>query len=154
MDKFEERFGNVTNQDQVVALQRKLEPHLLRRIKEDVATDIPSKEETIIDIELTTLQKQYYRAIFDKVGEINKHTGRHTTSHAHPMLHPTSLHFVPLDITPSQLLGHLCVEPIFPQQSRHEEEPTTHEYPGEVTVTQHETLTTQPNKNIPRITLS
>ena len=48
------------------ALQRKLEPHLLRRIKEDVATDIPAKEETIIDIELTTLQKQYYRAIFDK----------------------------------------------------------------------------------------
>jgi len=66
MDKFEERFGNVKSQDQVVALQRKLEPHLLRRIKEDVATDIPAKEETIIDIELTTLQKQYYRAIFDK----------------------------------------------------------------------------------------
>ncbi len=39
-------------------LQRRLEPHLLRRIKEDVATDIPAKEETIIDVELTTLQKQ------------------------------------------------------------------------------------------------
>jgi len=42
----------------VRALQRRLEPHLLRRVKEDVATDIPAKEETIIDVELTTLQKQ------------------------------------------------------------------------------------------------
>ena len=47
-------------------LQRRLEPHLLRRIKEDVATDIPAKEEVIIDVELTTLQKKYYRAIFER----------------------------------------------------------------------------------------
>ena len=38
---------------------------LRRRIKEDVATDIPSKEETVIDVELTSIQKQYYRAIFE-----------------------------------------------------------------------------------------
>jgi hypothetical protein len=30
-------------------------------VKEDVAKDIPPKEETIIDVELTTMQKQYYR---------------------------------------------------------------------------------------------
>merc|ERR1711968_42713 len=35
-------------------------------VKEDVAKDIPPKEETIIDVELTTIQKQYYRAIFEK----------------------------------------------------------------------------------------
>ena len=34
-------------------------------MKEDVAKDIPPKEETIIDVELTTMQKQYYRAIFE-----------------------------------------------------------------------------------------
>ena len=39
---------------------------MLRRIKEDVATDIPAKEEVIIDVELTTLQKKYYRAIFER----------------------------------------------------------------------------------------
>ena len=66
MEKFEERFGNIRSQEQVRNLQRRLEPHLLRRIKEDVATDIPAKEEVIIDVELTTLQKQYYRAIFEK----------------------------------------------------------------------------------------
>ena len=30
-----------------------------------MAKDIPPKMETIIDVELTTLQKQYYRAIFE-----------------------------------------------------------------------------------------
>lgn len=38
---------------------------MLRRVKEDVAKDIPSKEETVIDVELTAIQKQYYRAIFE-----------------------------------------------------------------------------------------
>ena len=31
----------------------------------DVAKDIPPKEETLIDVELTNTQKQYYRAIFE-----------------------------------------------------------------------------------------
>ena len=48
---------------QVEQLQRRIAPHLLRRVKEDVAKDIPPKEETIIDVELTTTQKQYYRYI-------------------------------------------------------------------------------------------
>ena len=64
-DKFQMRFGNIQTQDQVVSLQKRLAPHLLRRVKEDVAKDIPNKEETIIDVELTTIQKQYYRAIFE-----------------------------------------------------------------------------------------
>ena len=44
-------------------LQKRIAPHLLRRVKEDVAKDIPPKEETIIDVELTTMQKQYYRYV-------------------------------------------------------------------------------------------
>jgi SNF2 family DNA or RNA helicase len=66
MEKFEEKYGNMKSPEQVRSLQRRLEPHLLRRIKEDVATDIPAKEEIIVDVELTSLQKQYYRAIFDR----------------------------------------------------------------------------------------
>lgn len=65
-EKFADRFGDITTQEQVEALQRRIAPHLLRRVKEDVAKDIPPKEETIIDVELTTVQKQYYRAIFEK----------------------------------------------------------------------------------------
>eukprot|EP00601_Ochromonadales_sp_CCMP2298_P021910 CAMPEP_0173321264 /NCGR_PEP_ID=MMETSP1143-20121109/29311_1 /TAXON_ID=483371 /ORGANISM="non described non described, Strain CCMP2298" /LENGTH=703 /DNA_ID=CAMNT_0014264991 /DNA_START=1 /DNA_END=2108 /DNA_ORIENTATION=+ len=65
LEKFQARFGNITTQEQVEQLQRRIAPHLLRRVKEDVAKDIPPKEETIIDVELTTMQKQYYRAIFE-----------------------------------------------------------------------------------------
>ena len=64
-DKFSTRFGNIQTQEQVLGLQRRIAPHLLRRVKEDVAKDIPPKEETIIDVELTTIQKQYYRAIYE-----------------------------------------------------------------------------------------
>jgi hypothetical protein len=64
-DKFAQRFGTINSAEQVEALQRRIAPHLLRRVKEDVAKDIPPKEETIIDVELTTMQKQYYRAIFE-----------------------------------------------------------------------------------------
>eukprot|EP01035_Chromulina_nebulosa_P019284 gene19284-25143_t len=66
IEKFTARYGVITTQEQVESLQRRLAPHLLRRVKEDVAKDIPPKEETIIDVELTTIQKQYYRAIFEK----------------------------------------------------------------------------------------
>jgi len=63
--KFAAQYGTVSTQEQVESLQRRIAPHLLRRVKEDVAKDIPPKEETIIDVELTTMQKQYYRAIFE-----------------------------------------------------------------------------------------
>lgn len=65
-EKFESRYGDMKTQEQVESLQRRISPHLLRRVKEDVAKDIPAKQETIIDVELTTMQKQYYRAIFER----------------------------------------------------------------------------------------
>ena len=65
-ESFNRRYGSITTQEQVEGLQRRIAPHVLRRVKEDVAKDIPPKEETIIDVELTTIQKQYYRAIFEK----------------------------------------------------------------------------------------
>jgi SNF2 family DNA or RNA helicase len=65
MEDFQTNFGNMANREQVEALQRKISPYMLRRVKEDVAKDIPAKEETVIDVELTSIQKQYYRAIFE-----------------------------------------------------------------------------------------
>jgi hypothetical protein len=62
---FQARFGNMANREQVEKLQKLISPFMLRRVKEDVAKDIPSKEETLIDVELTSIQKQYYRAIFE-----------------------------------------------------------------------------------------
>lgn len=66
MDEFNASFGKLISQEQVEKLQKLLGPYILRRVKEDVEKSIPPKEETIIAVELTTLQKQYYRAIYDK----------------------------------------------------------------------------------------
>lgn len=66
LDEFNRKFGKLQSQSQVEELQKLLAPYLLRRVKEDVEKSIPPKEETIISVELTTLQKQYYRAIYDK----------------------------------------------------------------------------------------
>jgi SNF2 family DNA or RNA helicase len=65
VDDFMSHFGNMASKEQVEALQKKISPFMLRRVKEDVAKDIPAKEETLIDVELTSIQKQYYRAIFE-----------------------------------------------------------------------------------------
>lgn len=50
----------------VEKLQGLLRPLMLRRMKEDVEKTIPMKEETIIEVELTMIQKRYYRAILEK----------------------------------------------------------------------------------------
>mmetsp|Transcript_27904 Transcript_27904/g.44730 ORF Transcript_27904/g.44730 Transcript_27904/m.44730 type:complete len:1362 (-) Transcript_27904:126-4211(-) len=63
---FLEMFGDLQNAEQVMALQNRVKPFMLRRLKEHVEKDIPAKEETVIDVELTTLQKKYYRAIFER----------------------------------------------------------------------------------------
>ena len=39
---------------------------MLRRLKEDVEKNLAPKEETIIEVELTNIQKKYYRAILEK----------------------------------------------------------------------------------------
>jgi chromodomain-helicase-DNA-binding protein 7 len=65
LDQFMMQYGNMANREQVEALQQQISPYMLRRVKEDVAKDIPNKEETVIDVELTSIQKQYYRAIFE-----------------------------------------------------------------------------------------
>ena len=63
--EFLQQYGDLHNQTQVASLQRLLVTYVLRRMKEDVEDSIPPKEETIIDIELTTKQKTFYRAIYD-----------------------------------------------------------------------------------------
>ena len=43
-----------------------LRPYLLRRLKGDVENSIPPKEEVLVEVELTSLQKKYYRAILER----------------------------------------------------------------------------------------
>lgn len=51
---------------QVKKLQSILKPMMLRRLKDDVEKNLAPKQETIIEVELTNIQKKYYRAILEK----------------------------------------------------------------------------------------
>ena len=60
---FEEEYSMQT-MDGVSALHAVLRPHLLRRVIKDVERSLPPKNERILRVEMTPLQRQYY-----KVGE-------------------------------------------------------------------------------------
>jgi chromodomain-helicase-DNA-binding protein 7 len=65
-DTFIEKFGQLTDAKQVSDLHSILKPYLLRRVKEDVEKSLPPKEETILEVSLTPIQKTYYKAIYEK----------------------------------------------------------------------------------------
>jgi chromodomain-helicase-DNA-binding protein 7 len=63
---FDAKFGHMQTTQQVKELQDLIRPYMIRRLKHNVEKSIPSKEEIIIDIELTVTQKMYYRAIYER----------------------------------------------------------------------------------------
>jgi chromodomain-helicase-DNA-binding protein 7 len=65
-DDFLEEFGEIKSKDRIDKLHETIRPYILRRLKEDVEKSVPPKEETLIEVELTVLQKQYYRALYEK----------------------------------------------------------------------------------------
>jgi chromodomain-helicase-DNA-binding protein 7 len=65
-DGFLEKFGSVTDAKQVNELHSLLKPYLLRRVKDDVEKSLPPKEETILEVSLTPIQKTYYKAIYER----------------------------------------------------------------------------------------
>ena len=66
VDDFLEKFGDIKSKERIDELHESIRPYILRRLKEDVEKSVPPKEETLIEVELTVLQKQYYRALYEK----------------------------------------------------------------------------------------
>ncbi|XP_054479542.1 chromodomain-helicase-DNA-binding protein 8 isoform X2 [Anoplopoma fimbria] len=64
--EFLKDFGDLKTEEQVQKLQAILKPMMLRRLKEDVEKNLAPKQETIIEVELTDVQKKYYRAILER----------------------------------------------------------------------------------------
>jgi len=64
--QFTDRFGQLQDAAQVAELHLVLKPYLLRRVKEDVEKSLPPKEETLIEVSLTPVQRKFYRAIYEK----------------------------------------------------------------------------------------
>ncbi|XP_013394879.1 chromodomain-helicase-DNA-binding protein 8 isoform X2 [Lingula anatina] len=65
-EEFLKDFGDLKTESQVDKLKQLLKPMMLRRLKEDVEKNLAPKTETIIEVELTNIQKKYYRAILER----------------------------------------------------------------------------------------
>ncbi|KAH7280823.1 hypothetical protein KP509_36G015700 [Ceratopteris richardii] len=66
LEDFQEQFKDLNQEEQVARLHKMLAPHLLRRVKKDVMKDLPPKKELILRVELSALQKEYYKAILTR----------------------------------------------------------------------------------------
>lgn len=65
-DAFAREFGELRSSKQLDALHARMQPYLLRREKALVERSVPPKTEVLIEVELTSIQKQYYRAIYEQ----------------------------------------------------------------------------------------
>lgn len=64
-ENFEVEHGNAADKG-YTKLHQQLEPYILRRVKKDVEKSLPAKVEQILRVEMTSLQKQYYKWILTK----------------------------------------------------------------------------------------
>ncbi|XP_066145603.1 chromodomain-helicase-DNA-binding protein Mi-2 homolog isoform X2 [Euwallacea fornicatus] len=63
---FQNEFADISKEDQVKKLHEMLGPHMLRRLKADVLKNMPSKSEFIVRVELSPMQKKYYKYILTR----------------------------------------------------------------------------------------
>ncbi|MCI4373928.1 hypothetical protein PGIGA_G00000140 [Pangasianodon gigas] len=66
LEGFLEEFADIAKEDQIKKLHDMLGPHMLRRLKADVFKHMPSKTELIVRVELSTMQKKYYKYILTR----------------------------------------------------------------------------------------
>ncbi|XP_018571410.1 chromodomain-helicase-DNA-binding protein Mi-2 homolog isoform X2 [Anoplophora glabripennis] len=63
---FQAEFADISKEDQVKKLHELLGPHMLRRLKTDVLKNMPTKSEFIVRVELSPMQKKYYKYILTR----------------------------------------------------------------------------------------
>ncbi|KAK6162119.1 hypothetical protein DH2020_001960 [Rehmannia glutinosa] len=66
LEDFQEEFKDINQEEQISRLHTMLAPHLLRRVKKDVMKELPPKKELILRVELSSKQKEYYKAILTR----------------------------------------------------------------------------------------
>lgn len=66
LEEFQEEFKDISQEEQISRLHKMLAPHLLRRVKKDVMKELPPKKELILRVDLSSKQKEYYKAILTR----------------------------------------------------------------------------------------
>ncbi|KAK1369927.1 CHD3-type chromatin-remodeling factor PICKLE [Heracleum sosnowskyi] len=66
LEEFQEEFKDINQEEQISRLHKMLAPHLLRRVKKDVMKELPPKRELILRVDLSSKQKEYYKAILTR----------------------------------------------------------------------------------------
>uniref|UniRef100_A0A4W4ERG8 DNA helicase n=1 Tax=Electrophorus electricus TaxID=8005 RepID=A0A4W4ERG8_ELEEL len=107
LEGFLEEFADIAKEDQIKKLHDMLGPHMLRRLKADVFKHMPSKTELIVRVELSSMQKKYYKYILTRNFEaLNTRGGGNQVSLLnvvmdlkkccnHPYLFPTAANEAP-----------------------------------------------------------
>nr|XP_061816205.1 chromodomain-helicase-DNA-binding protein 3-like isoform X1 [Nerophis lumbriciformis] len=81
LEGFLEEFADISKEDQIKKLHDLLGPHMLRRLKADVFKNMPAKTELIVRVELSPMQKKYYKLILTKNFEaLNSKSGGNQVS--------------------------------------------------------------------------
>ncbi|XP_050310914.1 chromodomain-helicase-DNA-binding protein Mi-2 homolog [Anthonomus grandis grandis] len=116
---FQNEFADISKEDQVKKLHEMLGPHMLRRLKADVLKNMPSKSEFIVRVELSPMQKKYYKYILTRNFEaLNPKGGGQQVSLLnimmdlkkccnHPYLFPAAAEEAPLGLHGQYDIGHL-----------------------------------------------
>ncbi|XP_050498669.1 chromodomain-helicase-DNA-binding protein Mi-2 homolog isoform X1 [Diabrotica virgifera virgifera] len=119
LQNFQAEFADISKEDQVKKLHEMLGPHMLRRLKADVLKSMPSKSEFIVRVELSPMQKKYYKYILTRNFEaLNPKGGGQSVSLLnimmdlkkccnHPYLFPAASEEAPLGPHGNWDVGHL-----------------------------------------------
>ncbi|KAG5886139.1 hypothetical protein JTB14_011385 [Gonioctena quinquepunctata] len=119
LSAFQSEFADISKEDQVKKLHEMLGPHMLRRLKADVLKNMPSKSEFIVRVELSLMQKKYYKYILTRNFEaLNPKGGGQQVSLLnimmdlkkccnHPYLFPAAAEEAPLGPHGNWDVGHL-----------------------------------------------
>lgn len=67
-DEFVQNYKNLSsfNENELANLHMELRPHILRRVIKDVEKSLPPKIERVLRVEMSPLQKQYYKWILER----------------------------------------------------------------------------------------
>lgn len=66
LERFKMEIGDLEDVKNLEKLHRLLKPYMLRRIKADVEKELAPKEETVIEVAMTCVQKKYYRGVYEQ----------------------------------------------------------------------------------------